>query len=1456
MKLRWHTWLSTLATLAALISTLVAPAVVVNAATSTLYLDHATDPHGGIWLTGTTDGTTTGPMDPGTNPASRGFGHLWETDVPSGFCRVDTVQDPNNPAASIQLYARPNAYASAPASGGCITNGQKSSQPMLEPRRNADGTFYVYTCDWAVFSAGCYRMTYDPGAQLMTSSEQLAPGRFPTNGGRGIKPFTTAVGADGNLYVTSDLLPWVYRISSPNAANVGTQTVSIVASSNSGTRVRATTFACWDPNRGGTTGLPTCAQSAAAGNPAPDLVLTEKSKVTVLMDVVNCAGVPVDGTGAGGPSGSLPTCSPLDTNLRVLTPMGAQTQGAWNQIVSAKGLPNWGPALNPNVIYITDSPGATSQVIRYTINTDTQDSYSNFGILPDGTAQQYSFAFSVTQSPDGRMFVGDDPTAGGTAFSGHIYVVPAKAAADALGTPGAPATPPPPPSLKVGSFFGGGTSLPNNGVWLPGPAGTPGHLWISDGALGFCRIDAGGLNPATCDTSTAAPGQPAFDAANNFVYLPDQSTRGLGVLRVTFDPTTESIVPSSAVVIAPGQGLENQKTSGAALDPTTGALYLGFLNRNTTAPTEIARVNNPTSATPTVDFIANATRHKPIFTLAFIGPDLYVGNNGGLDWIPNAQSCAPGQCASIQLLNVRGPRGMASDGTDHIYMAGPAIPVGCPPTCPAAGALTTPVEVFTVSTGDLSVFSSQGTLADGTTLSAYEVVDSITVDPKGNVYVADDPNVLGTPTGQGRVFKIAAISAEPQPTLTQTPGNPTNKNKPTFAWQSTDASATFKCSLTSFGATDTFTGCPGSGSGTATYGTDATGKILLNGANPLLDGQYVFKVEGIGAAGTSLPSTYVFTVHTVAPVLTITSQPKSLTNVKTPTFAFTSDAAQTTFLCALTLAGGVDSFSPCTSPITYPAQADGAYTFTVKATDPAGNTAQAQATFTLDATPPTVTANPAGGLYQAPQSVVLTASEPATIYYTTDGTTPTTASTSGSTPVTVNVASSLTLNYFAVDLAGNVGTVVSQKYQIGALSLTQNPPSLTNSNTPTFAFTDVAPAATFQCSLVLQTAVDAFSPCTSPITYPAQADGKYRFVVQDNSGNSLSFLFTIDTTAPVISLTQNPPNPDPNPSATFAWTSNEPSTFQCSFGPAGGANAASACTSPVTFGNLADGSYLFTLQGTDLAGNTAALISYPFSVKSTAPVTITQAPKPSLVGLKTAQVGTTATVSATGPLTADAAKGVPVSISWAGTACVSGATNCKIDHYILQESVNGLAFATVALPSANATSVVRTLAVSPNNNSRPATTYRYQVQAVDTAGNTSPIGLGATFTVPDTDNSFNSSFNGSWSGLNLAGAFGGSVSESSTAGATANPANTQTATSFAVVSTLGPDRGIAQVKVDGQLIATVDLYAATQQTAQVVYAINGLAPGVTHQVQVVVTASHNAASTGSKVDYDAVLALK
>ncbi|MBI5562413.1 MAG: chitobiase/beta-hexosaminidase C-terminal domain-containing protein [Deltaproteobacteria bacterium] len=82
----------------------------------------------------------------------------------------------------------------------------------------------------------------------------------------------------------------------------------------------------------------------------------------------------------------------------------------------------------------------------------------------------------------------------------------------------------------------------------------------------------------------------------------------------------------------------------------------------------------------------------------------------------------------------------------------------------------------------------------------------------------------------------------------------------------------------------------------------------------------------------------------------------------------------------------------------------------------------------LDTTPPVTTASPAGGAYAAPQRVALTADEPATIYYTTDGSTPTPASAVYAGPI--NVLASATLNYFAVDAAGNIEAVNTQTYSV------------------------------------------------------------------------------------------------------------------------------------------------------------------------------------------------------------------------------------------------------------------------------------------------------------------------------------------------------------------------------------------------------------------------------------------
>ena len=92
----------------------------------------------------------------------------------------------------------------------------------------------------------------------------------------------------------------------------------------------------------------------------------------------------------------------------------------------------------------------------------------------------------------------------------------------------------------------------------------------------------------------------------------------------------------------------------------------------------------------------------------------------------------------------------------------------------------------------------------------------------------------------------------------------------------------------------------------------------------------------------------------------------------------------------------------------------------------------------VDTTPPFTSASPAGGLFPAAQQVTLTANEPATIYYTLDGSPPSPGGVTtfvGVSPVVVNVDHALTLRFFAVDLEGNIESGRSEAY-----SFDLNPP--------------------------------------------------------------------------------------------------------------------------------------------------------------------------------------------------------------------------------------------------------------------------------------------------------------------------------------------------------------------------------------------------------------------------------
>src|SRR3989449_5225663 len=172
----------------------------------------------------------------------------------------------------------------------------------------------------------------------------------------------------------------------------------------------------------------------------------------------------------------------------------------------------------------------------------------------------------------------------------------------------------------------------------------------------------------------------------------------------------------------------------------------------------------------------------------------------------------------------------------------------------------------------------------------------------------------------------------------------------------------------------------------------------------------------------------IFTIPTV----TITSHPPTPTNIKTPTFAFTSNTG-TTFKCSLSLTA-VPTFVPCASPFTFPPQLDGTFTFTVVAFDAGLNPSlPATFTFTIDTVPPvgTLTATP---------PAVTTVNTPSFSF--TANKTPVTFQCSLSTgvdafaPCTSPIAYAAqpdgvyTFKVIATDLAGNVSTPATFTFTI------------------------------------------------------------------------------------------------------------------------------------------------------------------------------------------------------------------------------------------------------------------------------------------------------------------------------------------------------------------------------------------------------------------------------------------
>ena len=146
----------------------------------------------------------------------------------------------------------------------------------------------------------------------------------------------------------------------------------------------------------------------------------------------------------------------------------------------------------------------------------------------------------------------------------------------------------------------------------------------------------------------------------------------------------------------------------------------------------------------------------------------------------------------------------------------------------------------------------------------------------------------------------------------------------------------------------------------------------------------------------------------------------------------------------------------------------------------------------------------------------------------------------------------------------------------------------------------------------------------------------------ETSSNSNTNTFIVDTLAPDTSLTSVPAALTSSSSATFSFSSNEGGV---SYGCSLDGSAYAPCSTPITFGGLANGAHTLVVRATDGAGNVdATAASYAWTVDVVAPA-------PPVISAPAAGSSMAALVAVSG--SAEAGSTVAVSIDGAPVGLVT-----------------------------------------------------------------------------------------------------------------------------------------------------------------------------------------------------------
>ncbi len=382
---------------------------------------------------------------------------------------------------------------------------------------------------------------------------------------------------------------------------------------------------------------------------------------------------------------------------------------------------------------------------------------------------------------------------------------------------------------------------------------------------------------------------------------------------------------------------------------------------------------------------------------------------------------------------------------------------------------------------------------------------------------ADFSEVTPAPRNDASPISEHTCAGAPNTAIDDKPPLRSNSSSAEFTYEAPTASI-YECKLDAA----VFSACPAGGP------KEYTG---------LADSSHTFQVRGVNASGPDpTPASYTWTVDTTPPIATIDTHPVDPSPGATAQFTYHApNEPGSSFKCSLD--GALPSTCP-TSGMTYHGLADGQHTFTVEATDGAGNPQLAPTEFTwtvdnslLDTTPPETTINsgppdpnesssasftyasnepgssfecsldgapfascPAGGisysgLGSGPHSFQVRAIDPS---HNTDQAPAGYSFTIVLAPPTLPVQSSPPPPPPAVTLAGKSKPVAPET------TLVAKPALKTHDRTPTFRFSSSTRGASFQCKLD----GGRYRSCRSPFTTAPLGPGRHSFKVRAVSSGS------------------------------------------------------------------------------------------------------------------------------------------------------------------------------------------------------------------------------------------------------------------------------------------------------------------------------------------------------------------